>query len=79
MCSQEGFFGKGDGMSPQRVARENWPSGGKTIKEMLPLTYCFGLSILVAGTIIYYHWEAMLISYLATRVIALPFKSLEGS
>ena len=33
-------------------------------------------SVLVGGTLIFYHWEAMLISYLATRVIVLPFKSL---
>ncbi len=27
---------------------------------------------------IYWHWEAMLISYLATRVIKLPFTSIAG-
>ena len=26
---------------------------------------------------LYYHWEAMLISYLATRVIVLPFNSIK--
>ena len=35
--------------------------------------YC----VLLAGTLIYYHWEAMLISYLAVRTIVLPFNSLE--
>ncbi len=35
-------------------------------------------SLLCGCTLIYYHWEAMLISYLATRVVVLPFKSLEG-
>lgn len=30
------------------------------------------------GTFIFWHWEAMLISYLATRVISLPFTDLEG-
>ncbi len=34
--------------------------------------------ILIAGYLIYALWEAMLISYLATRVIALPFRNLEG-
>ena len=34
-------------------------------------------SVLLAGTLIYYHWEAMLISYLAVRTIVLPFNSLE--
>ena len=33
--------------------------------------------LLLAGTLLYYHWEAMLISYLAVRTIVLPFNSLE--
>ena len=28
------------------------------------------------GTMIFWHWEAMLISYLATRTISLPFKDI---
>jgi hypothetical protein len=32
--------------------------------------------MLLGSTMIYWHWEAMLISYLATRVIVLPFKSI---
>ena len=28
------------------------------------------------GTFVFWHWEAMLISYLATRVVVLPFNSL---
>ena len=30
------------------------------------------------STIIYWNWEAMLISYLSTRVIALPFHGVES-
>ena len=30
-----------------------------------------------AGLVIYYYWEAMLISYLSTRVIVLPFTNIE--
>ncbi|XP_059082976.1 glutamate receptor ionotropic, kainate glr-3-like [Tigriopus californicus] len=34
-------------------------------------------SVLLGGTMIYWHWEAMIISYLAVRNVALPFESLE--
>ena len=27
---------------------------------------------------VYWHWEAMLISYLTSRTIALPFKTIDG-
>ena len=30
------------------------------------------------GALLYWHWEAMLISYLATRVIVLPFDGVPG-
>jgi hypothetical protein len=33
-------------------------------------------SLLLGGAMIYWHWEAMVISYLATRVIVLPFTSI---
>ena len=29
-----------------------------------------------ASVLLYWHWEAMLISYLATRVIVLPFNNI---
>ena len=29
-----------------------------------------------AGLLIYYHWEAMLISYLSTRFVVLPFTNI---
>ena len=32
---------------------------------------------MLAGIVIYYHWEAMLISYLSTRVIVLPFTNIK--
>ena len=32
--------------------------------------------ILFAGLLIYYHWEAMLISYLSTRFVVLPFTNI---
>ena len=32
---------------------------------------------MLAGTLLYWHWEAMIISYLAVRTISLPFNSLE--
>ena len=31
-----------------------------------------------AGILIYYHWEAMLVSYLSTRFTILPFKDING-
>ena len=33
---------------------------------------------MVASLLLYWHWEAMLISYLATRKIVLPFDNMEG-
>ena len=30
------------------------------------------------AALIYYYWEAMLISYLSTRVTPIPFESIEG-
>ena len=35
------------------------------------------LSFLIGGVLLYFHWESMLISYLATRVTPIPFSSLE--
>ena len=34
-------------------------------------------TIILAGGLVYWHWEAMLISYLSVRTITLPFRSLE--
>ena len=39
------------------------------------MTYFF-YSILVASALIFWHWEAMLVSYLATRKTVLPFSNL---
>ena len=36
----------------------------------------FILSMLVATALLYYHWEAMLVSYLSTRKAIIPFKTL---
>ena len=35
------------------------------------------LSILLASALLFWHWEAMLVSYLATRKTVLPFQTLE--
>ena len=35
-------------------------------------------SLLFFGLLMYLHWEAMLVSYLSTRVIVLPFKDITG-
>ena len=34
-------------------------------------------SVIFAGSLLYYHWEAMLISYVAVRKIQLPFITLD--
>ncbi len=34
-------------------------------------------TVILAGGLIFYHWEAMLISYLAVRTTVLPFRSIE--
>ena len=33
--------------------------------------------VFIGGIVLYYYWEAMLISYLAVRKIELPFRTLE--
>lgn len=32
---------------------------------------------MLSGVLIYFHWEAMLISYLATRTLSFPFDNLQ--
>ena len=39
--------------------------------------FCHFHRIAIFGAVIYWHWEAMLISNLSTRVITLPFNGLE--
>ena len=46
--------------------------GWNTLPSKLPAKIAL-FSLLFFGTMIFWHWEAMLISYLATRVIILPF------
>ena len=36
------------------------------------------VTLLIGGAFIYWHWEAMLISYLASRIVVLPVTSLAG-
>jgi hypothetical protein len=49
--------------------------GWKPLPSKLPAQLAL-FSLLFFGTMIFWHWEAMLISYLATRVISLPFKDI---
>jgi hypothetical protein len=51
--------------------------GWNTLSSKLPGQIAL-FSLLFFGTMIFWHWEAMLISYLATRVISLPFKNIPG-
>ena len=46
-----------------------WSSFDQDIKYLFPN---FGYSSVVTGLLIYYHWEAMLVSYLATRFVVFP-------
>ena len=49
--------------------------GWNTLPSKLPAQIAL-FSLLFFGTMIFWHWEAMLISFLATRVISLPFKAI---
>ena len=49
--------------------------GWNTLPSKLPAQIAL-FSLLFFGTMMFWHWEAMLISYLATRVISLPFKDI---
>ena len=46
-----------------------------TLPSKLPAQISL-FSLLFFGTMIFWHWEAMLISNLATRVVSLPFKDI---
>ncbi len=54
------------------VVIRDWPDAPLTTRGRITF-----FSILFFGTLVYYHWEAMIISYLAVRTITLPFASLE--
>ena len=49
--------------------------GWNTLPSKLPAKIAL-FSLLFFGTMIFWHWEAMLISFLATRVISLPFQDI---
>jgi hypothetical protein len=49
--------------------------GWNTLPSKLPARIAL-FSLIFLGTMIFWHWEAMLISYLAIRVIPLPFKDI---
>ena len=49
--------------------------GWNTLPSKLPAQIAL-LSLIFFGTMIFWHWEAMLISYLASRSITLPFKDI---
>ena len=49
--------------------------GWNTLPSKLPAKIAL-FSLIFFGTMIFWHWEAMLISYLATRTISLPFKDI---
>ena len=49
--------------------------GWNTLPSKLPARLAL-FSLIFFGTMIFWHWEAMLISYLATRVTSLPFKDI---
>ena len=44
--------------------------------ELISSNQCHSFRIMVFSAIIYWYWEAMLITYLSTRVIVLPFNSI---
>ncbi|XP_059085628.1 glutamate receptor 2-like [Tigriopus californicus] len=50
-----------------------WDNAPSPLKARLAF-----FSLLVGGTLVFWHWEAMLISYLSSRVIVLPFETLRG-
>ena len=81
-----------DGVRHHQLGKQELPSRGNPFNIHLHeielttwywLTFAILLiillfSFLLGGVIIYWHWEAMLISNLATRVTPLPFHDLRG-
>ena len=49
--------------------------GWNTLPSKLPAKIAL-FSLMFFGTMIFWHWEAMLISYLATKTTSLPFKDI---
>ena len=49
---------------------------GWSILPSKPAAQLALFSLLFFGTLMFWHWEAMLISYLATRVIVMPFTDI---
>ena len=54
----------------------------QTLPQLLPIinfsNTIFFLSIVLGGVMVYWHWEAMVTSYLSARVTTFPFKDLAG-
>ena len=50
--------------------------GGSVVPSVLSTRIAFAC-VLCASILFYYHWEAMLISYLGAKKMSLPIKSLD--
>ena len=61
---------------PLRILKLTELNYSKCQTQTANIMYKICASLLFFGTLIYSHWEAMLISYLSTRVIVLPFNDI---
>lgn len=50
---------------------------GWSVTPDLTLNRILFYSIMLGGSLVYWHWEAMIISFLAVRTTVLPFYSME--
>ena len=48
------------------------------IKSFIFFSILYHYSISSGAILIYYYWEAMLVTYLSSRVTSLPFSSMQG-
>jgi len=77
-CSFAAFFGKEAGVILRGATSQESPLERKKKLVKKKQNAQNSDRFLLFGTVVYFHWEAMLISYLANRVTPLPFKSLSG-
>ena len=47
------------------------------LNKVMIHNFFWNFSFLIGGLLFYFHWEAMLISYLAQRVVKVPFNNME--
>ena len=54
------------------ILMQGWNNTPQSYQNRIAFVY-----VMIAGMLLYWHWEAMLISYLAVKKVVIPYKSFE--